>query len=143
MVQNHIIETTIVPLTTDGFVLSPGQWQSQMYFTSDTQHTTPVPRIGTNISGASLSFPLTSASAFYIAGSVNANHGLFDVTITPPLSAVVQEYNGLSSWIGLNTTLYLATGLNRSQTYQVVLKNSGPAGLWLDTSDIVVYDTPP
>ena len=39
------------------------------------------PRIGTNTSGASISFPLTSASAFYIVGSVNFNQ-LFDVAIT-------------------------------------------------------------
>jgi hypothetical protein len=142
VVQNHIIGTTTVPLTTDGIVLSPAQWQSQTYFTSDTHDTTPVPRIGTNTSGASISFPLSSAGAFYIAGSVNSNHGSFEVTITPPLSAEVQEYNGSSSWIGLNTTLYLATGLNGSQTYKVVMKNDSP-GQWIDLSSIVMFIVSP
>jgi hypothetical protein len=101
-----------------------------------------VPRIRTNVSGGSISFPLTSASAFYIVGSVNLNHGLFDVTMTPSLNVGPQQYNGSSSWVGLNTILYLATGLNRSQTYQIEMKNDSP-DMALDLSSIVVLDTPP
>jgi hypothetical protein len=101
-------------------------------------------RIGTNTSGASVSFSVTSASAFYISGSVGSNHGLYDVTINPSLNAAPgqQSYNGSSRWAGLNTTLYLATGMDRSQTYQVQLTNNSP-GLWVDLSEIVVFDTPP
>jgi hypothetical protein len=137
MVQNRTIETTTVPLTTPGFVLS-GEWISQLAYGTGPI----VPRIRTNVSGGSISFPLTSASAFYIVGSVNLNHGLFDVTMTPSLNVGPQQYNGSSSWVGLNTILYLATGLDRSQTYQIEMKNDSP-DMALDLSSIVVLDTPP
>jgi hypothetical protein len=132
------METSTVPLTTNGFVVSDG-WVSQTTYGFGPAD---VPRIGTNTSGASISFPVTSASAFYILGSVNLNHGLYDVTITPSSAPGPQQYNGSSHWVGLNTTLYLAMGLNRSQTYQVELRNDSP-GLWFDISDIVLFDAPP
>ena len=141
MVQNHTIETDSVPVSTDGFELSHG-WITQPDNYADTG--TSDPRIGTTTRGASISFPLKSASAFSVVGSVNYNHGLFNVTVTSPSSAepVYQgRYNGSSRWIGLDTTLYLATGLNRSQTYQVEMMNDSPG--WLDISRIVVFDTPP
>jgi hypothetical protein len=52
------------------------------------------------------------------------------------------EYNGSSYFFGLGTMLYLATGLNRSQTYQIEMANDSPS-LWLDISSVVVCDTPP
>jgi len=139
MVQSRTIDTTTVPLTTNDFTLSDG-WISQSIYNSITD-----PRVGTTTSGASLSFPLTSASAFYIVGSVNFNHGLFYVTVTPPSNIGPQmkgEYNGSSYFFGLGTMLYLATGLNRSQTYQIEMANDSPS-LWLDISSVVVCDTPP
>jgi hypothetical protein len=137
VVQNRTIETTTLPLTTPGFVLS-GEWISQTAYGSGPI----VPRIRTNVSGGSISFPLTSASAFYIVGSVNSNHGLFDVTMTPSSNVGPQQYNGSSSWVGLDTMLYLATGMNRSETYQIEMKNDSP-GMALDLSSIVIFDTPP
>ena len=87
----------------------------------------------------SISFPLTSASAFCIFGSVNMNHGLFDVKLS---NAGSSQYNGSSSSRGLYTMLYLVTGLDRSQTYQVVMTNDSP-GQFLDLSSIVIFDAPP
>jgi len=135
-VQSRTIETTTIPLTANGFVASAG-WISQIAFGA-----TDDPRIGTTTLGASISFSLTSASGFYIVGSVNSDHGLFDVTVTPSSGAGPQQYNGSSQLVGLNTTLFLATGLDSSQTYQVEMKNDSP-GLWLDTSNVVVFDTSP
>jgi hypothetical protein len=116
-----------------------GTWYPQAAYGADPN---PVPRIGTNVSGASISFPLTSASAFYISGSVNENHGSYDVKITPSLNIVPQTCNGFSHWAGLNTIVYLATGMDRSTTYQVVMTNDAP-NLWVDLSEIVVFDAPP
>jgi hypothetical protein len=108
---------------------------------------TLVPRIATSEQGASLSFSLTSASAFYLVGSVNYNHGSFNVTVTQSLdvgsgSQQQGDYNGSSRWIGLDTMLYLATGLDRSKKYQVEMTNDSP-NRWLDISRVVVLDTPP
>jgi len=140
-VQNHTIETTTIPLTTNGFVLSDG-WISQTTYANTSVVDL---RIGTKTSGSSISFPLTSASAFCVVGSVNYNHGLFDVLVTPPSNVGPQqkgEYNGSSRWIGLDTMLYLATGFDRSQTYQIEMTNELP-GLWLHVSSVVVFDTAP
>jgi hypothetical protein len=43
-----------------------------------------VPRLVTSTSGASISLPITNASAFYILWHVNHNHGPFHVTLTLP-----------------------------------------------------------
>jgi hypothetical protein len=141
MVQNRTIETTSIPITTNGVVLSQG-WINQAPTYAFTS--TVYPRIATDTQGASISFPLTSASAFYIVGGVNYNHGLFDVTVTPPPVGAQQkgEYNGSSRWIGLGSMLYLATGLDRTQTYQVEMTNVSPNS-WLDISRVIVFDTPP
>lgn len=133
------MQTTSVP---SNFSLSTG-WTSQTSTYAYTQ--TVVPRIATSTQGSSMSFPLNSASAFYIVGSVNYNHGAFNVTVTPTPNLGSQlngVYNGSSRWIGLNTMLYLATGLNRTETYQVEMTSVSP-GRWLDVTSVVVLDTPP
>jgi len=117
---------------------------SGLWFTQASFNPIPtfVPRIGTNSTGAYLSFSLTNASAFYISGSVNENHGGYDVKVTPSLNIPSLTYNGFSHWIGLNTMLYLGMGMDNSATYQVVMTNGGSA-LWMDLSEIVVFDAPP
>jgi hypothetical protein len=117
-----------------------GTWYSQIAYGADPN---PVPRIGTNVSGASISFPLTSASAFYISGSVNVNHGSYAVNMNPPLNITPQTYNGYSYWTGLNTMMYLGMGMDRSTTYQIVMTNDAPDLSWMDLSEIVVFDAPP
>jgi hypothetical protein len=103
-----------------------------------------VPRIGTNVVGSSISFRLTSTTAFYIVGHVNFDHGPYRVIFTPPSDLgppEVSRYNGSLRWIGLNTVKYLVTDLNRSRTYHVELIND--SGLWYDQSQVVFLDTPP
>jgi hypothetical protein len=126
--------TTSVP---NNFTYSTG-WTSQTSTYANTQ--TVVPRIATSTQGSTI-----SASAFYIVGSVNYNHGAFDVTVTSTPNIGSQQsgaYNGSSRWIGLDTMLYLATGLNRTQTYQIEMTDVS-SGRWLDVSSVVVLDTPP
>jgi hypothetical protein len=140
-VQNRTIAVTTVPLTAPGFSLSDG-WTSQPYYGTTG---IPAPRVGTTTQGASISFSLTSASAFYVLGSVNYNHGSFVVTVTPPSdlgAPKVGQYNSSSRWIGLGSLLYLESGMDRSKTYQVQLTNNSP-DQWLDVSQVVVFDTPP
>jgi len=64
--------------------------------------------------------------------------------MTPPSDVgSQQQFNGSSRWVGLNTVLYLATGLNRSQTYQVELIQSDPRVLWVDLSKVIVFNALP
>jgi hypothetical protein len=65
--------------------------------------------------------------------------------MTPSLNIVTQQYNGSSHWAGLNTIMYLATGMDRSTTYEVVMTNDAPnlSYLWIDLSEIVVFDALP
>jgi len=109
--------------------------------------------IRANSSGAYISFSLTNASAFYISGSVNENHGSYAVKMNPPLNITPQTYNGYSHWTGLNTIMYLGMGMDRSTTYQIVMTNNAPdlsnlstpdlSYLWMDLSEIVVFDAAP
>lgn len=141
--SNPYIQTTSIPITTNGIVLSGSEWATQPYTYANTN--TPNPRIGTPHQGDSISFPLTSTSTFYITGSVNYNHGTYTVTVTPPPDFSPQQpnvFNGSSRWIGLNEILYLGTGMNRSETYQVEVTNDTPS-LWFDMNAIVIFDTPP
>jgi hypothetical protein len=139
-IQNYTITTTTVPLTTNGIVLS-GSWLS--YVGPYGINGPIVARLATTTNGSSISFPLTSASAFYINGHVNFDHGPYHVTMTPPpdFGSPPVYYNGSSRWVGLNTVKYLATGMNRTRTYQVEVTND--SGLYYDMSQIVVFDTPP
>jgi len=103
-----------------------------------------VPRLATDVAGSAISFLVASASAFYIVGHVNFDHGPYLVTFTPPSDlgpVLTYEYNGSSHWVGLNTIKFLATGLDRTRAYQVQVTNE--ANLFYDQSRIVVIDTPP
>ena len=143
VVQSRTIETTSMPLP-DGFVLSDG-WVifSGTYGASLSPQA--VPRLATRTQGATLSFPLTNSSAFYIVGHVNDDHGAFTVNVTPSSSELtpqVGHYNAFSDWIGLYLIKYLSSGMNRSQTYNVEIRNDSP-NLYFDMSEIVVFDTLP
>jgi hypothetical protein len=140
-IHNYNITTTSVPLTDNGIVLS-GSWVG--YQGSYGIDGPIVPRIATTVNGSSISFPLTSASAFYIVGHVNFDHGPYHVTFTPPSDIgppQVVHYNASSRWVGLNTVKYLATGMDRTRTYQVEVTND--SDMFYDQSQIVVFDTPP
>jgi hypothetical protein len=128
-----------LPLSSDAIVLS-GSW----VLPGPDYGGLPVPRIGTAAEGSSISFRLTSTTAFYIVGHVNANHGPYHVIFTPPPDLgppEVLRYNGSSRWIGLNTIKYMVTGLNRARTYHVELIND--SDLWYDQSQVVFLDATP
>ena len=139
-VSSYKIATTSVPPTTDDIILT-GLWRIDAgpYGIGGPN----VTRLATTTNGSSISFPITSASAFYINGNVNFDHGPYHVTINPlpDFSSSPTYYNGSSRWVGLNTITFLATGMNKTQTYQVELTND--SDLFYDQSDIVVYQTSP
>ena len=140
IIQNRTIDTVTVPLTTDGMVLT-GTWYQQAVYTGAPGM---VPRIATNVVGSAISFPISSASAFYIIGHVNLDHGPYLVTLIPPsdLGPVLTfEYNGLSRWGHLNTFTFLWTGLDRTRTYYVRLTNQATS--YYDQSQIVIIDGQP
>jgi hypothetical protein len=91
-----------------------------------------------------MTFSLNSVVAFSVLGSVNYNHGTFSVTLSPPpVPAYPQtnQYNGSSHWVALDQILYLATGLDRTQSYVVTVVDD--TANFMDISKVVVYDAPP
>ena len=141
IINNRTIDTLTVPLTTDGIVLTGTWYEYRGTYGIDGPF---VPRLATNIRDSAISFPISSASVFYIIGHVNFDHGPYLVTFTPPSDlGPVQtfEYNGSSRWVGLNTLKFLATGLDRTRTYHVQVTNQ--ANLYYDQSQIVMLDIPP
>jgi hypothetical protein len=141
IIQNRTIDTLNVPPTSNDIVLS-GPWL-QLHMTYGINGPF-VPRIATTANGSTISFPITSASAFYIIGHVNFNHGPYSVKLTPPSDLgppQILYYVGLSRWVGLNTIKYLATGLDRTRTYHVEVIND--SDLYYDQSQIVILDTLP
>jgi hypothetical protein len=142
-VIQRTIETTQVPLTVDNVFLN-GYWV--YFFPYGDVSNAPYPRIATSAQGATISFTLTSASAFYIMGGVNCDHGPYTVTMNPSPGSDSQfqaQYNGLSRWIGLDAVKFLATGMNRSKNYEVAVTNGNSSGTWFDMNRVVVLDTPP
>jgi len=140
-IQNRTIDTLSVPLTRDGIVLAGTWFEYRLTYGINGPF---VPRLATNVAGSSISFPISSASAFYIVGHVNFDHGPYLVDFTPPPDLgprITYQYNASSRWVGLNTIKFLATGLDRTRTYQVRLVNN--ANSFYDQSQIVIIDTPP
>jgi hypothetical protein len=139
MIQSRVITTTTIP-PTDDIVLS-GLWFS--YNVPYGINGPVIPCLATFSKGASISFSLTHTVAFYINGHVNFDHGPYHVTITPPpeFGSAESHNNGSSQWVGLNMVKYIVTGLDRTETYQVVVTND--SGLYYDMSQIVVFDAIP
>ena len=138
--RNRTILTTSMPLT-DGFVLSSG-WVIYDGTYGASRSPQIVPRLATYTPGATLTFSLKSTTAFYIVGHLNVDHGPFTVTVSPLSSgsSTIVQYNAFSGWIDLYLIKYLVTGMNRSQTYQVEIRNDSPS--YFDMSQVVVLDAP-
>ncbi|KAF9805101.1 hypothetical protein IEO21_09196 [Rhodonia placenta] len=106
------------------------------------------PCIATYQSGASLSFTLNETVGFEIYGSDDWMQGLLTVTVTSPggeftIASVPDstiEYSSRSGWTALSPLRYLATGLDRTQTYTVVVKNLGNM---FNLASVVVHDAVP
>jgi hypothetical protein len=102
-----------------------------------------VPRISTNTQDATVSFPITSASAFYIVGHLDLDHGPYHVTVTPLVDIHPPQttyYNGSSRWIALDVIKNLTTDLDRAQAYNVDIVIDAPQ--YFDMSQIVILDSP-
>ncbi|OSX57522.1 hypothetical protein POSPLADRAFT_1036952 [Postia placenta MAD-698-R-SB12] len=100
------------------------------------------------MSGASLSFTLNKTVGFEIYGSDDWMQGLFTVTVTSPggeftivsVPDSTIEYSSRSGWTALSQLKYLATGLDCTQTYTVVVKNLGNM---FNLASVVVHDAVP
>lgn len=139
-VDYQTIETSYVPLNINGFSLL-GVWDSDITYGSATNAIWP--RIGTGTKGSGIRFNVTNASGFYSVGSVNFNHGNYTVTISPPAnvgSPTTYIYNSVSRWIGLDVVNFLATGLDRSLQYEVLMTDINAD---FDISKVVLINTTP
>src|SRR5258708_34033903 len=79
--EKRTIEWRSVPLGRDGIVLSGTWFEYRLTYGIGGPF---VPRLATNVAGSAISFPISSAKAFYIVGHVNFAHGPYIVDFTPP-----------------------------------------------------------
>ncbi|KAH9928163.1 uncharacterized protein B0H18DRAFT_1084595 [Fomitopsis serialis] len=97
-----------------------------------TNQTSGYPCIATNTVGATLSFNLSDSVGFAIYGSDDWQQGLFSVSVisddpgaTSSVAKDAIQYSSRSLWSQLDMLKYLATGLDRTATYQVEITNLG------------------
>lgn len=103
--------------------------------------------ITTNQLYATLTFTLTESVGFILYGSDDWQQGLFDVTVNSSnmdaLSSVTSnsiQYSPRALWTQLNLPKYLASGLDRTASYDVVIQNLGAN---FNLASVVVYDALP
>lgn len=101
---------------------------------------TPFPRqMTTNIAGESASFTLSQASAFFLYGAVNHDHGMKVATLTPlsdPSKAKTTLLNDLSSALDFKQILYWESDLDRDQNYTVRITQVGGTAFSFSSLDI-------
>ncbi|KAF9809123.1 hypothetical protein IEO21_07558 [Rhodonia placenta] len=92
---------------------------------------------------ASIFFQVNSSVAFELYGVIGSEHGAYSVALDPPAPntgiGVVTEYNASYPVTTTGSVLYIATGLNRLQTYNVTITNLDAAKLSLES--VVIYDS--
>ncbi|PCH36712.1 hypothetical protein WOLCODRAFT_140558 [Wolfiporia cocos MD-104 SS10] len=148
ILEQRTINTTIeqFQITGNPFFSANGTgWSPEILYT-DQQHSYPC--IETNQVGSTVSFNLNESVGFALYGSDDYQQGLFTVNVTIPgqptpsylPNASTQRYSPKSQWTALNQLKFLATGMNRSETYNVVITNTGST---FNLASVVAYDAVP
>ncbi|KAE9394470.1 hypothetical protein BT96DRAFT_799694, partial [Gymnopus androsaceus JB14] len=78
-------------------------------------------------SGSSVTFTLANTSAYFILGSLNYDHGVFQVTRIPEgntSNQVVQSANGSSFLSDPQQILFWDSGLDETITYVIEVANT-------------------
>ncbi|OBZ65223.1 hypothetical protein A0H81_14692 [Grifola frondosa] len=142
--QNISTVTDSTPETANPFfTVNSNDWSISQILGPSSSTPEVYPRITTDVQNAALSFDLNSTIVFAIYGSMDYNHGSFNVFVTPeagidyPLS---NQFNASSRWLAMDQLLYLVTGMNASQSYRVDITN-GVDGVF-DMANVVLYGLP-
>ncbi|KAG7449415.1 uncharacterized protein BT62DRAFT_917966 [Guyanagaster necrorhizus] len=82
-------------------------------------------RIDTTGKGSKILFSFSSASAVFVYGSTNYDHGAYSVTLSPAagVSTSTRTFNSTSKWFAYDALTYWETNLDRDKTYQVTFEN--------------------
>ncbi|KAK7038897.1 hypothetical protein VNI00_010531 [Paramarasmius palmivorus] len=99
------------------------------------------PRVDTTAAGSILYFHTTNAVAIFVFGSVNYDHGTYFVSMTGSGgdSSGTLTFNGTSKWLSYDNLIYWASGLDRTQTYQIALQNL-EQGKYFDVAKVRIVD---
>ncbi|KAI3612890.1 hypothetical protein WG66_005474 [Moniliophthora roreri] len=97
------------------------------------------PRVDTVTAGSTIHFRATNASAIFVYGSVNHDHGKYSVSLSSSGgdSSPPRTFSGLSKWMVYDSIIYWATGLDHTQTYTLSFTNL-EQGKYFDISKIHV-----
>ncbi|KZT69802.1 hypothetical protein DAEQUDRAFT_726112 [Daedalea quercina L-15889] len=112
-----------------------------------TNQSSGYPCIATSTLDATLSFTVNESVGFVIYGSDDWQQGLFTVAVTSDdigatdsVTNSTIQYSPRALWTQVGLPKYLATGLDRSATYQVEIQNLGAN---FNLASVVVYDAIP
>ncbi|ESK94464.1 hypothetical protein Moror_8122 [Moniliophthora roreri MCA 2997] len=83
------------------------------------------PRVDTNNAGSTINFRASGMSAVFITGTVNYDHGLYSINLSPSagVSSSTRTFNATSKWFAYDQLIYWESGLDRTQTYTISLTN--------------------
>nr|GAT58194.1 predicted protein [Mycena chlorophos] len=100
-------------------------------------------RLDTDGAGATISFTCSNASAVFVYGTSNYNHGPYTITLDPPAGASTGTltFNATSKWFVLDNLAYFETGLDPKQTYTVTMTNLN-SGSYADVHSAVMMSLP-
>ncbi|KAI0948200.1 hypothetical protein AcW1_009780 [Taiwanofungus camphoratus] len=144
-----IVETRNISAMIDNSIENPffsfdsSMWFSMVPYGLNESTTRPYPRICSHDPGAVVSFNLNSTTAFAIYGGLDNDQGTYNVSVIPPPPfgpSQSTQFNASSHWMTLDQVKYLATGMDRTETYQVIITNESNNFV---LADVVAYDALP
>ncbi|TCD60917.1 hypothetical protein EIP91_009290 [Steccherinum ochraceum] len=125
-------------------IQGPNSWRVEGLNVSELQpdgSTIILPRqMVTNTAGESVSFTLQNATAFFLYGADNLDHGSKTVSVTPssnPSEARTALINDQSSALDFRQILYWESGLNRDDTYTIEITEVGGTAFSFSSLDIL------
>ncbi|TFY62940.1 hypothetical protein EVJ58_g3540 [Rhodofomes roseus] len=137
-------ENSTPAMTENPFFVGDQSWSVMDLYTNQTSG---YPSLVTSTLSSTLSFTLSEAVGFFIYGSDDWVQGLFTVAVTSDDEGATNsvtdntiQYSPRALWTQLDLPKYMATGLNRSATYQVEITNLGAQ---FHFASVVAYDAVP
>jgi len=105
--------------------------------------TSQIPWWTTNISGATLSYSVSNATAFFLIGNLNFDHQTYNVQFKPhddPSAVKNLQLNDNSRWFTINEVLYWESGLDVARVYDVLITNRGSGFPFFTVYGVVMMD---
>ncbi|TFY60076.1 hypothetical protein EVJ58_g5376 [Rhodofomes roseus] len=140
------VDTSVSPATANPtFIGDTNEWSVTDLYTNQTANGSPC--IITSTYGSTLAFSISEAVGFVLYGSDDWAQGLFTVSVTSDNFGATSfitdnsiQYSPRALWTQLDLPKYMATGLDRTATYDVVITNLGAN---FNLASVVVYDAIP